>query len=105
MRTHLILKHVAGGYETHCGQTVYDPDLECGTKNRLKCDCLMCLNIVYAPAEKLNQAVKLNWSAVHQIRSDYQKGVRGHGIKALAKREGVAVTTVRNIVQHTRWKD
>ena len=105
MRTHLILKSVAGGYQTHCGQTFFDPDLELGTKNRLKCDCQMCLNIVYAPAEKLNEAVKLNWPAVHQIRIDYQKGVRGHGVKSLAKKNGVAVKTVRNIVQRTTWKD
>lgn len=34
-----------------------------------------------------------------QIRTDYKSGVRGFGCRALAKKYGVGVTTIRNIVK------
>lgn len=46
---------------------------------------------------------KLSSRDVADIRAEYKPGVRGRGIKTLAKRYGVSSTTMRNILSGRKW--
>lgn len=47
---------------------------------------------------------KLSESEVIQIRSNYQKGARGKGIRQLAKKYNISMKLVHNIVNDKTWK-
>lgn len=47
---------------------------------------------------------KLTQTQVNEIRNSYQKGVRGNGIKSLAKKYGVSDMTIRNILKNKKWR-
>ncbi len=47
---------------------------------------------------------KLSDAAVADIRRTYVHGKRGCGLRLLAKRYGVSVTTVAKVVQGTQWR-
>lgn len=48
---------------------------------------------------------KLTGEAVAAIRVEYKRGVRGRGTPALAKKYGVAVSTIDDIVTHRKWRN
>lgn len=41
---------------------------------------------------------------VQEIRKEYEPNIRGKGIKALAKKYGVAYSTIKNILYGRKWK-
>ena len=47
---------------------------------------------------------KYSDAVIRAMRADYQRGVRGHGLEAVAKRHGVPYETARDILRGvTRW--
>jgi len=46
---------------------------------------------------------KLSSRDVAEIRAAYKPGIRGSGVKSLAKRYGVSSTTMRNILSGRKW--
>lgn len=53
--------------------------------------------------EKVPNA-KFTNEQVQEIRKEYEPNVRGKGIKALAKKYGVAYSTIKNILYGRKWK-
>ena len=52
-----------------------------------------------------NHASKLTWENVRYIRENYQRGVRGKGLKSLAKTFGVSDAVIKCIVDNKTWRD
>ncbi len=48
---------------------------------------------------------KLNLEIVKQIRSEYKKNVRGCGYRELAKKYGVSVPTIKDIIKNRTWME
>ena len=46
---------------------------------------------------------KLTEEQVARARAEHQPGVRGRGILALAKRYGVAMATMRDVLSYATW--
>lgn len=52
-----------------------------------------------------NHASKLTWDDVRYIRENYQPGVRGKGMKTMAKMFGVSSPIIRCVVENKTWRD
>ena len=52
-----------------------------------------------------NPASKLTWDDVRYIRENYQPGVRGKGLKAMAKMFGVSSMIIQCVVKNKTWKE
>lgn len=57
----------------------------------------------FHPIGELSPRALLNEAEVLRIRSEYRRGVRGHGHKVLAQRYGVAYSTMRAVLSGRSW--
>lgn len=53
---------------------------------------------------ELNYGHKLTEKEVKNIRSEYKRGVKGHGTESLGKKYGVHRMTIKAIIERQSWK-
>lgn len=67
------------------------------------CDC--STNNLHSHRTGLHPTDKLTIEDARNIRHEYQKGVRGHGMRALAKKYGVTTCHICHIIQGKKLKE
>ncbi len=77
--------------------------LELGTPHDNNMDCIKRGRHVASLGENHGLS-KLTKDQVVEIRTNYQKGVAGHGINQLAKKYGVGASTIYNVLKRNTWR-
>ena len=67
--------------------------------------CSNSQNAAHCHRTGLHGADKLTFEDATAIRGEYRKGVRGRGMRALAKKYGVSVAHVCHIIEGKKWKE
>ena len=81
MLSHLVKTQNRGGYNSWCGNIYYDPDHETVASDIAHATCLTCIKSI--------RRVAVSPEIVKELRLKYRNGVRGNGLRALAKKYGL----------------